>query len=219
MEAYQRTQALVLLDDMREPASPRTRGIAADYVTASPLGAGATCPVVGGSPTRQEIDAAEWCNALQGAAEISGANKIGAMIGGRGCVESLPDNEYLITVAWQGITPIQAPPAGLSCAKDLDDGATGSTCTADRRRRTVTTIVRIATLNWRMTVAKPPHSGDARLDARLHACGAARRDDDFARDSRGAGELFREPVRQPSRDGEDERRHRERPLRHAGVPG
>lgn len=146
MEAYQRTQALVLLDDM-ESRLTTNRAAAADYVTASPLGAGTTCPVVGGSPTRQEIDAAEWCNALQGAAEVSGANKIGAMIGGRGCVESLPDNEYLITVAWQGITPIQAPPAGLSCAKDLYDGATGSTCTADRCRRTVTTIVRIATLN------------------------------------------------------------------------
>lgn len=145
-EAYQRTQALVLLDDMASRITTN-RASAADYVTANPLGAGVLCPAMGASPTRQQIDAAEWCNALQGAAEGNGTSKVGAMIGGRGCVQSLPDNEYLITVAWQGLTPIAAPPAGLACARNFYNGTAGSACAADRCRRTVTTIVRIATLN------------------------------------------------------------------------
>jgi type IV pilus assembly protein PilV len=147
MESYQRTQALVLLDDMASRITTN-RGSAVDYVTtaADPLGTGMACPALGGTPTRQEIDAAEWCAALQGAAEVSGGNRIGAMVGARGCVETLPDNEYLVTVTWQGLTPVSTPPAEVACGKDLYDGA-DSACTADRCRRTVTTIVRIATLN------------------------------------------------------------------------
>ena len=148
VESYQRTQALVLLDDMASRIATN-RGAAADYVTtaADPLGVGSVCPQLGASPTRQLIDAAEWCAALQGAAEVSGGGRSGAMIGGRGCVESLPNNEYLITVAWQGMTPISAPPAGVACGQDLYDGAADSSCTADLCRRVVTTIVRIATLS------------------------------------------------------------------------
>ncbi len=112
MESYQRTQALVLLDDMASRVAMNC-GFAASYVTGSPLGAGAACPTAGSTATRQEIDAAEWCLALQGAAETNATLKVGAMIGGRGCIDALPDNEYLITVAWQGLTPIAAPPAGL----------------------------------------------------------------------------------------------------------
>jgi type IV pilus assembly protein PilV len=69
------------------------------------------------------------------------------MIGGRGCVEALPDNEYLVTVAWQGLTPVSAPPASVTCGQNLYDGPAGSPCQADRCRRVVTTVVRIATLN------------------------------------------------------------------------
>jgi type IV pilus assembly protein PilV len=148
MESYQRTQALVLLNDMASRIATN-RGAAEDYVVPvdEPLGAGAPCPEPGAMPTRQQIDASQWCNALQGAAEISGDSRTGAMIGARGCIEALPDGEYLLTVAWQGLTPISAPPASLACGKDLYDGAADSVCTADRCRRAVTTIVRIATLN------------------------------------------------------------------------
>jgi type IV pilus assembly protein PilV len=148
MEAYQRTQALVLLDDMASRIATN-RAAAADYVTtaANPLGAGVLCPVLGATPTRREIDAAQWCTELQGAAEASGASKSGAMVGGRGCIEALPNNEYLVTVAWQGLTPVAAPPASLACGQNLYNGAAASPCVADRCRRTVTTIVRIATLN------------------------------------------------------------------------
>jgi type IV pilus assembly protein PilV len=145
MESYQRVQALVLLDDMASRLAVN-RGSAEEYITTSgPLGAGMECPT--DPATRSEIDAAEWCQALQGAAELTSTeDKIGAMLGGRGCVESLPDNEYMITVAWQGLSPVSAPPASVECGRGAYD-AEGSECQHDRCRRVVTTIVRIASLS------------------------------------------------------------------------
>lgn len=151
MEAYQRAQALVLLDDIASRIATN-RANAAAYVTtaANPLGTGmVACPTTVLLSSRQQIDAAQWCNALQGAAEVAGAGKIGAMLGARGCVESLPNNEYLVTVAWQGLAPVSAPPTSIACGANLYNGAVGSTssnCAADRCRRVVTTIVRIAGL-------------------------------------------------------------------------
>jgi type IV pilus assembly protein PilV len=143
MEGYQRAQAMILLDDMANRFS-LNRNFAGDYITASPLGAAMTCPVAG--TTLQQRDTREWCGALQGAAEKTGGNKVGAMIGGRGCVESLGNNEYLLTVAWQGLAGVAAPPASVGCGKNLYDGAAGSGCSGDRCRRAVTTVVRFAPL-------------------------------------------------------------------------
>ncbi len=145
MEAYQRAQALMLLNDMANRIATN-RNNAASYITgtASPLGAGITCPTT--TATRQQRDASEWCGALQGAAESASGTRVGAMVGGRGCVESLGSGQFLVTVAWQGLTPIAAPPAGVACGANSYDGPTGSTCSNDRCRRVVTTIVRVATL-------------------------------------------------------------------------
>lgn len=145
MEAYQRSQALLLLNDMANRIAIN-RNSAAAYVStaASPLGAGMICPTT--TTTVVQRDLHEWCNALQGAGETtdSGATKVGVMVGGRGCVESV-DGDYLVTVAWQGLTPIAAPPASVACGAASYNGTTGS-CVNDLCRRTVTTLVRIATL-------------------------------------------------------------------------
>lgn len=146
MESYQRAQALVLLSDIANRITTN-RLNAANYATAAPLGGtpADACPL--SSATRYEIDKGQWCAALKGAAEFSGGSQSGAMIDGRGCIEALPDNEYLITVAWQGLTPVSAPPASVTCGQNLYDGPAGSACQADRCRRVVTTVIRIATLN------------------------------------------------------------------------
>jgi type IV pilus assembly protein PilV len=146
MESYQRAQALLLLDDMANRLSTN-RDQAATYVTGpgTPLGSGMNCPTTTG--TLQQTDTQQWCTALQGAAESTGGNKTGAMIGARGCVETLGANSYLITVAWQGMTPTAAPRAGVACGAGLYAGAAGSACTGDLCRRTVTTVLNIATLN------------------------------------------------------------------------
>jgi len=146
MEAYQRAQALLLLNDMANRIATN-RNFAASYVTgtSSPLGAGMDCTSITTS-NQQQIDAGEWCNALQGAGETSGTSNLGAMLGGRGCVENLGSGQYLVTVAWQGLTPISAPPSSVACGAGSYDGPTGSACVNDLCRRAVTTIVRVATL-------------------------------------------------------------------------
>jgi type IV pilus assembly protein PilV len=146
VESYQRSQALVLLDDMANRIAAN-RHAAADYVTdpSQPLGIGVTCPTTGSGATRQAIDTAQWCIELQGAAETLGGANAGAMIGGRGCIETISTNEYLVAVAWQGQAPVSAPPAGVTCAAGLYDD--GVACVSDRCRRVVTTVVRMASLN------------------------------------------------------------------------
>ncbi len=153
VESYQRTQAIILLNDMASRITTNRRA-AATYETPNPaadfLGAGMTCPVA--NTTLQHRDTAEWCNALQGAAEQTTTNsKVGSMIGGRGCIEdigSVSAPQYLLTVVWQGLTPIATPPATIACGKQAtniyDDADTD--CINDLCRRYVSTIVRIATL-------------------------------------------------------------------------
>lgn len=143
IESYQRAHAMVLLEDIANRIESN-RGDAASYVTgaASPTGVGATCATA--AATRAELDLSEWCKALQGASELVGTSKRGAMLGGRGCVEGAGANTYRITVVWQGLGPVTAPPASVACGKDLYDG-TG--CTGDRCRRALTTLVRIADLS------------------------------------------------------------------------
>ena len=151
MEGYQRTQAMILLDDMANRLAAN-RSVASSYVTGSDasgtLGAGMTCPTA--DANRHDQDVRQWCLALQGAGEQTGsgtsAAKVGAMIGGRGCIESLPANQYLITVAWQGQGAISAPPTSVRCGKDQYNGTAGTSCSNDLCRRAITTIIRIAPL-------------------------------------------------------------------------
>jgi len=148
MEAYQRAQALLLLNDMANRLASNRNDVLA-YVTGTdnPLGAEMTCPT--DTSSRQAIDALEWCQSLQGAGEkLADATNVGTLVGGRGCVEESPvgSGQFLITVAWQGLTPLSAPPAGVACGADEYDGAADSACVDDLCRRVVTTVVRVATL-------------------------------------------------------------------------
>ena len=146
MEAYQRAQAMILLEDMSHRIAGN-RNLASSYVTgtANPVGSGMTCPAT--NTTLRDKDMREWCSAVQGAAEKSGNSSVGVMIGGRGCIEQLTANEYMITVAWQGLAAVSAPPASVGCGKNLYDSTTaGAVCTDDKCRRTVTTVIKIAPL-------------------------------------------------------------------------
>ena len=140
VESYQRAQALILLNDMSNRIMAN-RNAAADYVTTA-VGAGAACPAAGSTRSSQDINA--WCQALRGAAETIGTSEVGAMIGGRGCVEDLGSNTYMVTVAWQGIIPLQAPTASVSCGQNTYNDT--AACANDLCRRTVTTLVRIGNL-------------------------------------------------------------------------
>lgn len=146
MESYQRTQALMLLEDMVTRIE-LNRANAADYVTgtSSPLGVGypGNCPAAGTDLATD--DQGDWCVALRGAAEQIGSTRVGAMLGARGCVESTGTDQYMITVAWQGLAPLDAPPDSVACGKNAFDEV-GSACVDDRCRRVVTSIVRIGDL-------------------------------------------------------------------------
>lgn len=153
MEAYQRTQAVILLNDMAHRISAN-RGNAASYVTTT-----LDTPYLGGTTTDldcstistadlQGSDFAQWCNSLQGAAEIQSGSGVGAMLGGRGCVQAVGASQYMVTVAWQGLTPVSAPPPQVSCGvglydvPNLDCGTNGELC-----RRYVTSLVSLARLD------------------------------------------------------------------------
>lgn len=151
MESYQRTQALILLNDMSNRMTVN-RLAAAGYVTngmtPSYVGVGMTCA---GAPSGlAATDMAQWCQQLQGAAETSGANNVGAMVGGRGCIQPFgtEPNTFMVTVVWQGLTPVSSPPTQVDCGAGLYDLPAGSDCAvvAEACRRYVTTIVRVGNL-------------------------------------------------------------------------
>ena len=146
VESYARSQALVLLDDMAARLSAN-RANAPAYValaaTATPAGTGdeqpADCatafPAAGA-----DRDVCEWSNALKGTTELSGARAVGAMVGGRGCIDRLAGIDppsYRVAVAWQGLSPTIAP--DLDCGQGLYGGE-------DAFRRVVAKVVSVANL-------------------------------------------------------------------------
>lgn len=146
VESYQRAQALLLLNDMANRIM-LNRSAAAAYVTADPVGMEAPCPTA--NATRAQVDLLEWCAELRGAAEATGGGaNVGAMVGGRGCIEVLgpPENqEYLLTVAWQGLSPLAPPPDSVDCGIG-EYGDAGTVCEGDVCRRVVTTVLKIGDL-------------------------------------------------------------------------
>lgn len=138
MESYQRVQALILLRDMAERINTN-RPSAAAYVTGTTAPLGTSSSESCTNPSNVvAIDRCLWDAALKGAAETSGTSKVGAMLGGRGCVTSPSTDEYLIQVVWQGLSATAAPPSSILCGKD--------TYGDDKNRRAVTTVIRIGVL-------------------------------------------------------------------------
>lgn len=150
MESYQRSQALILLEDMVERirlANPMDGAAFSAYVVADPLGTGDGQPAdCSGTAMGAARDRCEWSNALKGSAETaSGGAKIGAMIGARGCIEQMQapnpaagvctPGTFRITVAWQGLSPTAVPVEAIGCGKDLYG--------ADNLRRAVSAPVTI----------------------------------------------------------------------------
>lgn len=139
-EAYQRSQALVIVQDMADRMSVNKMLIKATpnlYVIDDVGAAGADQDCTG--LTGAALDLCQFNNILIGAAEKadSGAGpNVGTMLGARGCITSPAANLYVITVAWQGMVPTAVPEEACGL------GAYGD----DRLRRTVSLIVRRATL-------------------------------------------------------------------------
>ena len=143
VESYQRVQALLLLQDMAARINAN-KAAASCYVLAAPLGTGnSAVPAAGacalGTPeqkARVTRDLTEWRDLLLGSAELSGADKVGAVLGARGCVtRDAAGVLYQLSVAWQGSGATAAPPAGVPCGQ----GSYGD----DAARRAVSIIVQL----------------------------------------------------------------------------
>lgn len=118
IEAYQRAQAIVLLQDMVNRINANRKNSMA-YAGAA-VGTGNTVQNCTGL-TGAALDLCEWNNALLGATETSGGGQsVGTMIGARGCitntVATMP-REFVVAVVWQGLNPTQAP-ASTTCGQN-----------------------------------------------------------------------------------------------------
>lgn len=157
LESYQRTQALILVQDMvnRISANRKTAACYA-FTTVSGIhaGHGAAAPsCMGGTGTaamtdRADRDLSEWHDLLGN----STASTVGALIGARGCVTYNAASEvlsptggtlagtglYTVSVAWQGMTKTAAPSPAFDCGENQYG--------TELQRRVVSALVRIASL-------------------------------------------------------------------------
>ena len=132
MEAYQRTQALILAQDMAE----RIAANKADAARYAGDGYGAGATVACGGAGGYAYDLCTWGNALRGATERSGAVNVGTLQGGRGCIAAAAAGRYQVIVAWQGRAPTVAP--AVRCGADSPG--------AESYRRAVVVPVHLADL-------------------------------------------------------------------------
>jgi type IV pilus assembly protein PilV len=148
-ESYQRGQALSLARDM-ESRLAASRGIIDGYLNSAVSstdgtvymgngtgavnfvnGAGNCVPGAGVALAEAKYQACQWGLALQGAAETEGANRVGAMLGARGCLMRMEPPQLnaladiYIVVVWQGLAvgtdPATDSPAG-QCASAVNFG-------------------------------------------------------------------------------------------------
>ena len=103
-EGFQRSQALVLIEDMVNRMNAN-RAHAAEYVAAGLIGDGPLedCAGLAGSA----LDLCDWGNLIRGSAERRGSASIGAMLSARGCITrpATSTDRYAVSVAWQGVLP------------------------------------------------------------------------------------------------------------------
>ena len=133
LEAYQRSQAMELVQDMVERVASNRKQAAqyvGDYVPGTQA---ADCS---GAANLVLSDQCEWTNKLLGVDTRDGGRKIGAPMAARGCITNPAPNIYIVAVAWQGVLPTAAPDSVCGQAQ-FDQEA---------NRRVFSTTLQIATL-------------------------------------------------------------------------
>ncbi len=101
-EALQRSQALVLMEDMVARLNAN-RARADEYLVDGPVGAGAVEDC--GGKTGAALDLCQWSNLIRGSNETRGTARVGSMLNARGCVSRAAgsSHRFVVAVAWQGI--------------------------------------------------------------------------------------------------------------------
>ena len=146
LESYQRSQALLLLDDITNRISANRDFVECytqdDSTATTLLYFGTSTPtalVDSGCDVLAGQDLQAWNDLLNGAAETLAGASVGAVLGARGCIQNLGVDRYIeISVAWQGQLPVTPPPATVLCGKGLYGD--------DAFRRVVTRRMRFANL-------------------------------------------------------------------------
>jgi type IV pilus assembly protein PilV len=143
-ESFQRSQALVLIEDMAARMNAN-RANAATYVNAGLIG-GALVNCAGKSG--KDLDVCEWGNLLVGSAETRNGVSIGSMINARGCITKAATgtDRYIIAIAWQGTTQTGAP--NSTCGKN------NAAFPAEPLRRVVSSVVCVAQLTGEAAAAR-----------------------------------------------------------------
>lgn len=140
MEGAQRTQALMLVNDLAQRMELNRWN--ADAYVANDIGVTAPGDCTTAGWTQAQRDLCEWSLNIRGAAETVGTSQVGAMLAARGCVSKLNSlstpgmDYYQITLAWQGLSA-SAPPVAV-CGKDA--------YASEDTRRVVTAVVQVAQL-------------------------------------------------------------------------
>lgn len=136
IESVQRSQALVILQDMVARINAN-RADAASYI-ASDIG---ITDIEGcADPADAAVrDLCEWSETLKGASVVKGETNLGGLIGAQGCIAQVvagPPQTLRVSVAWQGLVATAAPSV-LCGQNDYGD---------ENLRRVVSTLVTIADL-------------------------------------------------------------------------
>jgi type IV pilus assembly protein PilV len=144
-ESYQRSQALILVEDMAQRIRANRSAIL-DYEVAAgdPLGGDlADCSA---ADPGAERDLCEWENALRGASETTGGDAVGAISDAGRCIAVTPPaagasgpTTAVITVVWRGTSPSGTNPDApcVPTGYDVDNGW----------MRYVTSVVRLGDLD------------------------------------------------------------------------
>ncbi len=151
LEGYQRAQALVLLNDIAQRMAINRVGARNGYYLRTGIGASAACAVpaapVPAPPgfdlaafNTANADLCAWAELIRGSAEKDAGNRtLGAMAGGRGCIEADPaqPGEFVVSVAWQGLQATGAPRLACGAGQYPSEGL----------RRGASTVVRVGSLS------------------------------------------------------------------------
>lgn len=154
-ESYQRSQAILLLNDMVERIRMDRSNMGAFKSISSATDGSGYVGTAGddsysidctATTPRSTVDLCEWSDLLTGAAETKSGAGVGAMIGARGCISYDASTElsgvadsgvFTVAVAWQGTQATVAP--SVNCANNLYG--------SESKRRVVTAKFRLAKLN------------------------------------------------------------------------
>ncbi len=127
METYQRSQALIILDDMVSRLYANAVEAESCYQTGEfdelPGEWSDTDTEYLGCSDASNRDLAEWNALLRGAGELltegESTQAVGAILGARGCIEQDATDASLVhvSVAWQGLRELPAPANGCAAER------------------------------------------------------------------------------------------------------